>query len=448
MVYPYDKTRRALLKLAASSAAIMSLPIGHGVANTNQNNAQRHSMIGFKVNPIKKVRIIVVGIGIRGKSAIARLVKIPGVEIVAVVDIRKDAVEWADKGIRRYMPNENPPQLFHKGEEDFNKAFEMDFDLGYICTPWNWHVPMAIKAMESGAHTAVEVPIALTLEDSWRLIHIAERRQRHCMMLENVCYGEAEMAVRNMCRHRVFGELVHGEAAYIHDLRASLVEDKVRFPRHWRLAHSLKRNGNLYPTHGLGPVFQYMDINRTDKAISLVSMSSQSAGMQSWIERYYNHKNKVKLTQGDMNTTLIKTKLGKTIMVQFSTGSPRPYTRHNLIQGTKGVFSGFPDRMALDPAPHIWDDKILKSHLKKYGHESWSEKNKISLKGGGHGGMDTVMDRHLIKNLQTGRPMDISLYDSILWSSIAPLSELSVANGSAPVDIPDFIPAAAESGPK
>jgi hypothetical protein len=225
-----------------------------------------------------------------------------------------------------------------------------DLDIVLISTPWEWHVPMAVDTMKAEKHAFVEVPASITLEGCWQLVDTAEQTQRHCMMMENVNYGREELMVLNMCRLGLFGELLHGEAAYIHDLRGQMHEIE-RGTGSWRTYHYTKRNGNLYPTHGLGPVAQYMNINRGDRLDFLSSVSSPSRVREIYAREKFpagHERRTLKFVAGDINTTIAKTVLGKTLMIQWDEQLPRPYTRHNLIQGTRGVWAGFPDRLVVE----------------------------------------------------------------------------------------------------
>ena len=285
---------------------------------------------------------------------------------------------------------------------------------------------------------------AVTLDECWELVETAEKTRRHCMMLENVCYGREELMALNMCRMGVLGELLHGEAAYIHELRGQMNQVE-RGTGSWRTLHYARRNGNLYPTHGLGPVAQYMNINRGDRFDYLSSVSSPALGRAAFAKAKFppDHKwNKIaKWNCGDMNTTIIKTALGRSIMVQWDETSPRPYSRHNLIQGTKGTFAGFPNRMAIEgktPNTHGWvEGNALKPYFDEFDHPLWKRMSEAA-KGGGHGGMDFIMNWRVVYCLRNGEPLDQDVYDAASWSSIGPLSEKSVAHRSDSVDVPDF----------
>jgi hypothetical protein len=271
-------------------------------------------------------------------------------------------------------------------------------------------------------------------------VDTAEKTQKHCIMLENCCYGASELMVLNMCRQGAFGELTHGEAAYIHDLRG-LKFNENGYQGMWRLEHSVKRDGKLYPTHGLGPVAQYMNINRGDRFDYLVSMSSAQRGLSAFARKKYGKDHpraKERYALGDMNTTLIHSVNGCTVMVQHDTTSPRPYSRLNMISGTLGTFGDYPARIAMEPKAHHWDDEKLKECREKYAHPLWKQVGDLAKKVGGHGGMDFIMDYRLIHCLKKGLPLDMDAYDAAVWSAVSHLSEISVANRAKSVEFPDF----------
>ena len=303
---------------------------------------------------------------------------------------------------------------------------------------------MAVDAMNNGKHAFLEVPACVTMDECWKLVETSEKTRRHCMMMENVNYGREELMVLNMCRLNVFGELLHGEAAYIHDLRWQMNEVE-RGTGSWRTWHYTKRNGNLYPTHGLGPVAQYMNVNRGDRFDYLSSMSSPARVREIYGRENFaaDHQwNKAKFVCGDINTTIVKTVRGKTIMVQWDEQLPRPYTRHNLIQGTKGVWGGFPNRMVCEGRTEDTDrwvqGKDLEPWYEQYEHPLWKRIGEMAKEMGGHGGMDFVMLWRIVYCLRNGLPLDQDVYDAAAWSVITPLSEWSVANRSQSVDVPDF----------
>lgn len=431
----YD--RRDFMKTLAGAGAALGVAGPKGLGQERPRQAK--SAAALTAPPMERVRVGLVGIGMRGNGAVNRLLKIEGVEIAAICDIIEERATRASKKVED--AGRPKPKCFVKGDYDFQRLCdETDLDLVYLCTPWRWHTPQAVYAMKTGKHAATEVPAAVTLDECWQLVETAEKAQKHCMMLENCCYGQSELLILNMCRQGVFGELTHGEAAYIHDLRG-LKFHEGGYQGMWRLEHSKKRDGNLYPTHGLGPVCQYMNINRGDRFDYLVSMSSAQRGLTAFAAKKYGEDHpraKEAYALGDMNTSIIRTVNGRTVMVQHDTTSPRPYTRHNLISGTLGTFADYPPRIALEPKAHHWDDEKLKECREKYAHPLWRQVGELAKRVGGHGGMDFIMDFRLIHCLCKGLPLDQDVYDAATWSAVAELSEISVVKRSRSVDFPDF----------
>jgi len=400
-------------------------------------------MVAFRAEPLEKVRIGVIGVGHRGSAAVQRLSTIPNAEVVALADLYEDRVA---KQIASLTASGKPAPVAYFGNKDeWRKLCEAkNVDLVYICTPWLLHTPMAVYAMQCGKHAVTEVPAAMTIEQCWQLVDTAEETQRHCMILENCCYGENEMLALMLCRKGVLGELVHGEGAYIHDLRASQLNEEATggYQGQWRLQWAKQHTGNPYPTHGLGPICQYMGINRGDCFEYLTSVSSNQFGLSAAAAAKYGKTSpqaKTEYNLGDMNTTLIRTYRGKTIMVQHNTTSPRPYSRINTITGTKGTLTDYPLRVALEPKSHEWmSDAELAALKAKYSHPLWSSNGDAAKKAGGHGGMDYLMDLRLCHCLKNGLPLDIDVYDTALWSSLVELSEQSVLHGGKPIQVPDF----------
>jgi predicted dehydrogenase len=315
-----------------------------------------------------------------------------------------------------------------------------ELDLVYTATPWEWHVPVMLSAMRNGKHAATEIPAAIYLDDCWELVETAEREQKHCVMQENCNYDRMEMMVYNIVQQGLLGEIVHAEGGYLHDLRGIKFED--RNEGLWRRAWSMKLNGNLYPTHGLGPVAICMDINRGDRFDYMVSMSGPSRGLQDWAEEHYpadHPKRQEQYVLGDVNTSLIKTARGRTIMVQHNTNLPRPYSRIHLVEGTKGMFQGYPHRLYIEGRGsgrgHQWEDAA--DVLAEFQHPLWTE-IEDQAQGAGHGGMDFIEDYRLIKCLREGLPTDTNVYDAAAISSVVELSVRSNARSSRPVDMPDF----------
>jgi hypothetical protein len=284
---------------------------------------------------------------------------------------------------------------------------------------------------------AIEVPAALTLDECWQLVDTAERTRRHCLMLENCCYGEVELLVLRLVRQGVLGELTHGEAGYLHEARDYLLQNSDSAT--WRRRFVANLNGNLYPTHGLGPVAEYLNINAGDQFDFLVSMSSRELGLSRRRDALPadDPRRRERFACGDINTSMIRTVLGRTILVQFSMVQSRPYSRINLIAGTTGTFCDYPPRLHLDGQPEGWVTDLQPYH-DRYGHPLWKKLDAQARESGGHGGMDYVMNWRLIQCLREGLPLDLTVYDAAAWSCIVPLSIASVAQGSAPVTVPDF----------
>jgi predicted dehydrogenase len=297
---------------------------------------------------------------------------------------------------------------------------------------------MALAAMKHGKHVGVEVPAAKTIADCWELVNTSEATRRHCIQLENCCYGYNELLVLNMVKAGVFGEITHGACAYNHDLRSILFSDEGEGL--WRRFEHFNRNGNLYPTHGLGPVAHYMDIHRGDRFDYLVSMSSPVASLAAYRKEHLkpdDPRQKETYRCGDLNVSLIHTVKGRVINLEHNTSSPQPYDRINLIAGTKGIFRDYPPRIYVDGSPKE-EFASIDPYKTKFEHKYWTEVGDMARELGGHGGMDFVMAYRLIHCIKQGLPPDIDVYDAAAWSAPGPLSEESVAKGSAPAKFPDF----------
>ena len=405
-------------------------------------------MSGYADKPFKELRVGVVGLG-RGSLGID-LGKFPNVKITAICDITQSRI---DRALARCAKNKIPtPRIFTGSPEAWKRMCEWDqVDLVYNGTPWQLHTPIALYAMEHGKHVVVEVPSALTLDDCWALVETSERTRRHCMQLENCCYGETEMLALNMCRQGLFGTLVHGEGAYIHDLRKSCygkfdpATGSGGYWDYWRLRYNRAHGGNQYPTHGLGPICIDMDINRGDNFDYLVSVDSIQAGFQEYGKGKFGAGSPEagwKVKMGDMNTTIIKTKLGRTIMVQHNVTGPRPYSRINLISGTKGMLQDYPLRIALEKVlgegTHAFDEKATAEMREKYKHPLWKTAGEYAKIHGGHGGMDFLMLLRLAWCLQMGQPLDMNVYDLAAWCSLNELTEKSADSRGRSMDVPDF----------
>jgi hypothetical protein len=436
--------RRELLKIGAAGLGIAALGACTPGGTEGSTPRIQRTDLGpapenpFAASPLETVRIGMVGVGLQGTSHVRNFLGVEGCQITAVCDV---VPEKAERSARLVEEAGFPrPTLYTEGETDFKRlCAEEELDLVFTATPWEWHVPVCLSAMENGKHAATEVPAAYTLDDCWALVEAAERYRKHCVMMENCNYGRMEMLCFNMVKQGLLGEILHAEGGYLHDLRGIKFED--RDEGLWRRAHSMQRNANLYPTHGLGPVSNCMDINRGDRYATLVSMSSPSRGLQLWAEEHYppeDPKRQERYVLGDVNSSLIQTALGRTILVQHNTNLPRPYSRINTVEGTRGIFTDYPGRVYIEgmsQRPHQWDD--AEAWLEEYEHPLWKEMAERSA-GAGHGGMDYMEDYRLIKCLREGLPTDMNVYDAAAISAVGPLSEWSVANGGAPIEFPDF----------
>jgi hypothetical protein len=438
--------RREFLKVGA--AAGIGAVLGKSGISAGRDDAGRgtrrstpalsgDTLIEFKVAPIDPVRIGFVGVGGMGSAHVRNFMKIEGVEIKAVCDIVEEKVariqQWCVEAGRP------KPEGYSRGDWDFKRLCQRDdLDLVFTATPWEWHVPVCLEAMEAGKHAATEVPAATTVDDCWALVETAEKKKRHCIMMENCCYDRPEMLCLNLVKKGLLGEIFHAEAGYLHDLR------EVKFSGQgealWRPQHSVRRNGNLYPTHGLGPVSQCMDINRGDRFDYLLSVSSPSRGLKLYCAKKFGPDSpqaRQKYALGDVNVSLIQTVNGKVITLYHDTSSPRPYSRIHIVQGTQGLFEKWPDRVYIEGRSPFDEWETLECYYIEHDHPVWKRLEERS-KGAGHGGMDFIEDYRLIEALRQGRPLDMDVYDAASWSVVTPLSEKSVSGRGAPVDFPDF----------
>jgi Oxidoreductase family, NAD-binding Rossmann fold len=399
-----------------------------------------------EAKPIETVRVGFVGVGVKGMEHVANLLRIDGVELRAVCDIREEACASARHQARALGHRE--PTAYTRGERDFERMCAAEeLDLVYAATPWEWHVPVCLAAMRHGKHAATEVPAAITLEECWQLVETSERTGKYCVMMENVNYMREEMAILRMVREGLFGELIHAEGAYEHDTRYLKIRDYG--DGLWLGAHFAKRNGNLYPMHGLGPLAWYLDINRGDRLEYLVSMSSKARGMDLYAKEHLpeGHPKRVrKYINGDVNSSLVRTANGVTIILKHDTDLPRPYSRTTLVQGTRGIVRRFPEFLVCfegKEEQHHWDRGS--EYLARYEHPLWNQALERSARGPSPAGGRTapvtaefLEDYRLIRALQTGVAPDFDVYDAATWSVVTSLSEKSTADRSRPVDFPDF----------
>ena len=401
----------------------------------------------------KRIKIGVIGTGLRGQWVLWLAAKYPEIDIPAICDIDDDMIESALKILKDAQKPE--PKVYKNGDEDFrNMVANEELDGVYIATPWEWHAEMALAAMKAGKHVGTEVPAALTVDDCWDLVNTSEKTGKFCMIMENVCYRRDVMAVLNMVRQGLFGELLHCQGGYQHDLRHVKFNDGkqpygggVEFGKKgyseskWRTNHSVNRNGDLYPTHGLGPVSTMLDINRGNRMVHLTSTATQSRGLHNYIVKLGDkeHPNaKVHFKLGDIVTTVIKCANGQTIMLSHDTNSPRPYSLNFRVQGTKGIWMRDNDSIYIEgrsTEEHLWESE--EEYMQEYDHPLWKRfENEAS--GSGHGGMDFFILRAFVESIKQDVPPPIDVYDAVSMSVICPLSEESIANNSTSVEIPDF----------
>lgn len=422
--------------------------LNHIRKSTKYSPAMSFNMCGYAAPKLEKVRLGLVGIGDRGIQVIERMSFIEGVEITALCDTRQAAI---DGGQDLLKLKKLPKAKEYTGSDfAFNDLCESGIvDLVYIATPWEWHVPIAVAAMKGDKHTAVEVSVAKTLDECWEMVEVSEQTKKHCVILENCCYDFFELLTLNMVRQGVFGDLIHGEGAYIHDLDhwhfTVPQEDKPKgdgaYNGMWRLKEN-KRKANVYPTHGFGPICQAMNINRGDCLDYLSAIMSddftlkkrikEMAAQDPFFEKFVGLD-----MRGNMDIQMIRTIKGKTILIQHDISSPRPYSRLHMLSGTKCFAQKWPlQHIAF--GHNIVNETEMKRLEEKYVPEIVKRIGDLAKQVGGHGGMDFIMDWRLIDCLRNGLPMDMDVYDAATWSCITPLSEWSIANKSKPIDIPDF----------
>lgn len=399
-------------------------------------------MLAFAAEPIDTVRVGFVGLGMRGPAAVRRFTFLEGVQIIALCDLHADRVSKANE----ILTSKGLPQAAeYSGENGWRELCERpDLDLIYICTNWQTHVDIACYAMECGKHVAVEVPAANTVEECWRLVDTSERTRKHCMMLENCVYDFFELTTLNMAQKGLFGEVLHVEGAYIHNLE----EYWDAYESNWRLKYNAAHRGDVYATHGLGPDCQLLNIHRGDRLKTLVAMDCKSVNGLAVAKKSMGVDS---FANGDQTTTMIATENGKSILIQHNVYTPRPYDRMYQVVGTKGFAEKYPTpNYAFEPEQMgEVNFENLSSHsfisqeqrdalLEKYKHPITREIEEMAKKVGGHGGMDFIMDYRLIYCLRKGLPLDQDVYDAAEWSCVGELSAASIDNGHKPVAYPDF----------
>ena len=404
----------------------------------------QEDMLLFAADPIDTVRTGFIGLGMRGPDAVRRFTYIDGAKVVALCDLEADRVAKSQEIL---AGRGKPAAAEYSGEDGWKQLCERDdIDLVYICTNWQTHVDMAVYAMECGKHVAVEVPAAMSVAECWRLVDTSERTRKHCMMLENCVYDFFELTCLNMAQQGLFGEVLHAEGAYIHNLEPFWDY----YHDNWRLDFNQKHSGDVYATHGFGPDCQVLNIHRGDKLEYLVSMDTKSVvGLEVAKEKMGVDT----FANGDQTSTLVKTRNGKTILVQHNVYTLRPYDRMYQLVGTKGFADKYPNSaFAFEPdqiadAAAEYDNlsshsyvprEVRDSLMAKYKHPIAREIEEKALEVGGHGGMDFIMDYRLVWCLRNGKPLDMDVYDAAEWSCLGELTAASIANGSKPVKIPDF----------
>ena len=386
-----------------------------------------NSTLQLRCEPIECVRIGFVGLGVRAKRAVHRMMHIEGCKVVALCDLVEENINEAAGIITGFG---NPSPATFTGENGWKQICELpDIDLVYICTDWASHADIAVYAMQCGKHVATEVPAATSVADCWRLVDTAEETQRHCIMLENCCYDEFELCTINMAKQGVLGDIIHAEGSYLHDLRERISsnDNGERKWSNWQVEFMGKHNGNPYPTHGLGPIALAMDINRGDRMKSIVSVSSMRIGDKDGLS-------------GTMNSSLITTEKGKTILVQHCISLPRPYSRSFLVSGTEGFAQKYPVPMyAFAPdSENIITGSACDEIVERYKHPFVAEYKERGVELCGRRWIDYAMDCRLIHCLRNGLPLDMNVYDAALWSCLVELTDTSANNGGTPVEIPDF----------
>ncbi len=416
---------------------------------TPERPAGQQDVVGLTVPKMETVRVGFIGLGMRGISAVERWTHIPGVQINALCDLRPELVERAQKT----LSNANLPEAaaYSDTEDAWKKLCERDdIDIVYIVTDWKHHAEMGVYAMEHGKHVAIEVPAAMTLDEIWALINTAEKTRKHCIQLENCVYDFFELTTLNMAQQGLFGEILHVEGAYIHNLE----EFWPYYWSNWRLNYNNEFRGDIYATHGMGPACQLLDIHRGDRMRTLVAMDTKAATGPELGRRYGLENDTVEFQNGDHTMTFIRTEKGKTIHIQHDVMNPRPYSRMYQLTGTHGYANKYPleeycfrpDQIKSDEVP---DHENLNMHatisaevkealMKKYKHPIHQELEETAKKVGGHGGMDYIMDYRLVYCLHNGLPLDMDVYDLAEWCCLAELTRISIENGNAPVAVPDF----------
>ena len=437
---------KRIIMILATMAVLAGCMGGSAIkVDTPSRPAGQEDVVGLTVAPIDTVRIGIIGIGMRGRGAVYRFNHIPGAEVVALCDVRQECI---DAGQQRLAKAGKPAAAEYCGPDAWKALCERDdIDLVYVVTDWENHAKMGVYAMECGKHVAIEVPAAMTMDEIWQLINTSERTRKHCMQLENCVYDFFELTTLNMAQHGVFGEILHVEGAYIHNLE----DFWGMYWDNWRLKYNKAYSGDVYPTHGLGPACQLLDMHRGDRMKTLVSMNTKSVrGPEVWKQVTGEECDDFK--NGDHTITMIGTEKGKTILIEHNVMTPRPYDRMYQLTGTEGFANKYPVEQyclaSADRVPNLnhedldahkaLPDDVKTALMKEYKHPIHLELEEKAKEVGGHGGMDFIMDYRLIYCLRNGLPLDMDVYDLAEWCCLPELTRLSIENGNRPVAVPDF----------
>ncbi len=400
----------------------------------------------------KKIRIGLIGVGLRGRSSLNLLLKRNDVIIHSICDIDEHAIELSKELCKKH--NKTQPKVFQKHEKSYQDLLEeKKIDGVIISTPWRWHFKMAIDAMKARKYVGMEVGGASSIQECWDLVNTHEETGTHLFVLENVCYRRDVMAVLNMVRKNIFGELIHLECGYQHDLRFVKFNDgkevyapgaefgeKALSEAKWRTQHSIDRNGDLYPTHGFGPVAQMLNINTGNQCDYLTSTATKSRGLHEYIVKQggKNHPNaNIEFKLGDVVTTVIKTFNGETITLKHDTNLPRPYSLGFRVQGTNGIWMDINNSIFIEnkSPSHNWESD--EKYIKEYDHPLWKKYEHLA-EGAGHGGMDWFIINDFVESVKNNTPAPLDVYDCATMRAITPLSENSIKNQSSPQKFPDF----------
>lgn len=444
----------ASLALSIALAGCNSQPQGTAVGTpikveTPERPAGQEDVIQLTAPKLDTVRVGFIGLGMRGPGAVERFAHIPGTKVVALCDLLPERVKSAQEILKKAG---RPEAATYSGSEETWKQLceRDDIDLVYIATDWKHHAQMGVYAMEHGKHVAIEVPAAMTLDEIWSLINTSEKTRKHCMQLENCVYDFFELTTLNMAQQGVFGDILHVEGSYIHNLE----DFWPYYWNNWRMDYNRKHRGDIYATHGMGPACQLLDIHRGDRMKTLVSMDTKAVNGPAYIKKQTGEE-VTDFQNGDQTTTMIRTENGRTMLIQHNVMTPRPYSRMYQVVGTDGYASKYPrEEYCLRPtqvASEVVPDhenlnahgpvsaEVKKALMDKYRSPILDKELEETAKlVGGHGGMDYIMDYRLVYCLRNGLPLDMDVYDLAEWCCMAELTRLSIENGSVPVEVPDF----------